>query len=170
MPLSRISVATSTATVTQGASTSFPEANLNLAPLPPNLVAPEVHMPEGWNAIPGARGCSRHNCDMRKHHADMTQNGVSRVYGLSSQPREYQDALAKALRLPYPLMTDPEMVLASILNLPTIHAGDLTAYQRLALIINDGTVEHVFFPVFPPDHHAQVVLDWLSKNPESRNS
>lgn len=128
----------------------------------PMTGSPEVDMPEGWDAIPGARGCSPHNCDMRNHYADLMQNGVSRVYGLSSQPVEYQDALTQALRLPYPLLTDEALELVSALRLPTISADDLTVYQRLALIIDNGVIEHVFFPVFPPDRHAQVVLDWLS--------
>ncbi|WP_147051527.1 redoxin family protein, partial [Microbacterium saccharophilum] len=111
-----------------------------------------------------------HNCDMRNHYADLMQNGVSRVFGLSSQAIEYQKALAGALRLPYPLLTDEAMELATALQLPTISAGDLTVYQRHALIVNDGVIEHVFFPIFPPDQHAQVVLDWLADNPEDMSA
>lgn len=136
----------------------------------PMTGAPEADMPEGWDAIPGARGCSPHNCDMRNHYAELMQNGVNRVFGLSSQPAEYQEALAQALRLPYPLLTDEAMELGSSLQLPTISAGGLTVYQRLALLINDGVIEHVFFPVFPPDQHAQVVLEWLAANAQSESS
>ncbi len=132
----------------------------------PMTGAPEVDMPQGWDAIPGARGCSPHNCDMRNHYADMMQSGVSRVFGLSSQPLEYQSALAETLRLPYPLLTDEALELATVLRLPTICAGDLTVYQRLAMIVNDGVIEHVFFPIFPPDQHARVVLDWLEEHME----
>lgn len=131
----------------------------------PMTGAPDVDMPEGWDAIPGARGCSPHNCDMRNHYADLMQRGIHRVFGMSSQPLEYQEALARALRLPYPLLTDTAMLVGASLRMPTISAGDLTVYQRLALVINDGVIEHVFFPVFPPDRHAQVVLDWLAENP-----
>lgn len=131
----------------------------------PMTGAPEQDMPEGWDAIPGARGCSPHNCDMRNHYADLVQSGVQRVFGLSSQPRSYQHALVEALRLPYPLLTDENLALAESPGLPTFTAGDLTVYRRLALLMRNGRIEHVFYPVFPPDEHARVVLDWLAANP-----
>ncbi|MCC9205001.1 redoxin family protein [Arthrobacter sp. zg-Y769] len=131
----------------------------------PMTGSPEQDMPEGWDAIPGARGCSPHNCDMRNHYADLVQAGVRRVFGLSSQPGSYQQALVGALRLPYPLLTDEELSLAADPGLPTLTAGDLTVYRRLALLIRDGRIEHVFYPVFPPDQHAGVVLDWLANHP-----
>ncbi|MDR6868388.1 DNA-binding transcriptional MerR regulator/peroxiredoxin [Microbacterium resistens] len=131
----------------------------------PMTGAPEQDMPDGWDAIPGARGCSPHNCDMRDHYVELVQAGVQRVYGLSSQPAAYQRALVEALRLPYPLLTDETLSLAADPGLPVLRAADLTVYRRLALIVLDGVIEHVFFPIFPPDRHAQVVLDWLRANP-----
>lgn len=131
----------------------------------PMTGAPGHDMPDGWDAIPGARGCSPHNCDMRNHYTDLVQAGIGAVYGLSSQPIEYQKALADALRLPYPLLTDGELTLHTAIGLPTFSAGDLTVYRRLALVITKGVIEHVFYPVFPPDRHAQTVLDWLAGHP-----
>ncbi|KJC64643.1 MerR family transcriptional regulator [Agreia bicolorata] len=128
--------------------------------------SPEQDMPDGWDAIPGARGCSPHNCDVRDHYADLIQAGVRRVFGLSGQPVAYQQALAEALRLPYPLLTDERMLLAAASVLPTFSSGDVTAYRRLALIVRDNVIEHVFYPVFPADRHAQIVLDWLEAHPE----
>lgn len=132
----------------------------------PMTGSPEQDMPDGWDAIPGARGCSPHNCDVRNHYADLIQAGVRRVFGLSGQPVAYQHALVEALRLPYPLLTDEGMLLAAASVLPTFSSGDLTAYRRLALIVRDDVIEHVFYPVSPPDRHAQVVLDWLQSHPE----
>ena len=132
----------------------------------PMTGSPEQDLPDGWDAIPGARGCSPHNCDMRNHYADLLQAGVQRVFGLSSQPRAYQDALVEALRLPYPLLTDEDLLLAEDPGLPTFTAGGLTVYRRMALLIRGGYIEHVFYPVFPPDRHAQVVLDWLAAHTE----
>lgn len=131
----------------------------------PMTGSPEQDMPDGWDAIPGARGCSPHNCDIRDHYADLIQAGVRRVFGLSGQPVAYQQALVEALRLPYPLLTDEGMQLAPSV-LPTFSSGDLTVYRRLAIIVSDSVIEHVFYPVFPPDRHAQVVLDWLETHPE----
>lgn len=131
----------------------------------PMTGSPEQDMPEGWDAIPGARGCSPHNCDMRNHYADLVQAGVRRVFGLSSQPSSYQHALVEALQLPYPLLTDEDLSLGRDPGLPTFTAGALTAYRRLALLIRDGWIEHVFYPIFPPDRHARVVLDWVTTHP-----
>lgn len=136
----------------------------------PMTGSPEQDMPDGWDAIPGARGCSPHNCDMRNHYTDLVQGGVRRIFGLSSQPSAYQHALVEALRLPYPLLTDEDRALAKNPGLPTFTAGGLTVYRRLALLIRDGRIEHVFYPVFPPDQHAQVVLDWLAANPADRTT
>jgi peroxiredoxin/DNA-binding transcriptional MerR regulator len=131
----------------------------------PMTGAPGHDMPDGWDAIPGARGCSPHNCDMRNHYAELVQAGISAVYGLSSQPVEYQSELVGALRLPYPLLTDSELILHDVIGLPTFSTEDLTVYRRLALVITGGIIEHVFYPVFPPDRHAQTVLDWLGQHP-----
>ncbi|MBY3989416.1 redoxin family protein [Rhodococcus fascians] len=131
----------------------------------PMTGAPGHDMPDGWDAIPGARGCSSHNCDMRNHYAELVQAGISAVYGLSSQPVEYQTDLVRALRLPYPLLTDNELTLHAAIGLPTFGAEDLTVYRRLALVVTGGIIEHVFYPVFPPDRHAQTVLDWLDEHP-----
>ncbi|GAB3053950.1 redoxin family protein [Sediminivirga luteola] len=131
----------------------------------PTTGSPEHDMPEGWDSIPGARGCSPHNCDMRNHYADLVRSGVRHVFGLSSQRAEYQQALVRALRLPYPLLTDESLVLAADPGLPVFTAGTLTVYRRLALVVDEGVISHVFYPVFPPDGHARVVLEWLNANP-----
>jgi peroxiredoxin/DNA-binding transcriptional MerR regulator len=128
----------------------------------PMTGAPGQDMPEGWDAIPGARGCSPQNCDIRNHFAELVQHGVNRVYGLSNQPAEYQRDLAEALRLPYPLLTDEALRLSDDPGLPTFSAGGLTLFSRQTLLLRDGTIEHVFYPVFPPDRHARVVLDYLA--------
>lgn len=132
----------------------------------PMTGSPERDMPEGWDAIPGARGCTLNNCDFRDHYADLLRSGIRRVYGLSSQHMDYQQGVAKALGLPYPLLTDEELRLANDPGLPTFVAGDLTLYRRQTLVVLDGVIEHVFYPVFPPDQHAKQVVAWLQENPK----
>lgn len=127
----------------------------------PMTGVPGRDMPDGWDSIPGARGCTSQNCDMRDHYAELVQAGVDRVLGLSSQPLAYQHQVAEALRLPYPLLTDEGLDLAEDPGLPTFTVGDLTLYRRQALVLVDGVVEHVFHPVFPPDKHAETVLRWI---------
>jgi peroxiredoxin/DNA-binding transcriptional MerR regulator len=126
---------------------------------------PDTDLPEGWNNIPGARGCTSEACDFRDHHGDLTAAGATHVFGLSSQSTVYQKEVADRLRLPFPMVSDTGFRLAATLGLPTFEAGGVRLYKRLTLVIRDGVIEHVFYPVFPPDKHAQQVLRWLQDHP-----
>jgi peroxiredoxin len=127
---------------------------------------PGVDLPAGWDAIPGARGCTTEACDFRDHHAELRQAGAARVFGLSSQTTDYQAELVERLRLPFPMLSDPDFALADALRLPTFTApGQGRLHTRLTLVVRDGRVEHAFYPVFPPNTHAQQVLTWLREHP-----
>jgi peroxiredoxin len=127
---------------------------------------PGVDLPRGWDEIPGARGCSTEACDFRDHFAELREAGVSRVFGLSSQEPEYQGEVAGRLRLPFVMVSDPGFALAAALGLPTFAAsGHERLYKRLTLVVDEGRIEHVFYPVFPPNTHAQQVLAWLRGHP-----
>lgn len=127
---------------------------------------PGVDLPEGWDSIPGARGCSTEACSFRDHFDDLRHAGTGQVFGLSSQSREYQAEVADRLALPFAMLSDEELSLAGALNLPTFSApGHDRLYTRLTLVALDGRIEHVFYPIFPPNTHAQQVLDWLNQHP-----
>ncbi|SDP76210.1 Peroxiredoxin [Actinopolyspora xinjiangensis] len=126
---------------------------------------PGLDLPEGWDSIPGAHGCTSEACDFRDHHRDLLAAGAVGVFGLSSQETDYQRELVERLRLPFPVLSDPTWSLARALGLPTFEAGGLTLYRRLTLVVRGGVVEHVFYPVFPPEEHAEQVLAWLRDNP-----
>jgi peroxiredoxin/DNA-binding transcriptional MerR regulator len=126
---------------------------------------PDTDLPDGWDAIPGARGCTPEACDFRDHHQDLTAAGGARVFGLSSQDTTYQQELVDRLRLPFSMLSDTDFRLANALSLPTFEAGGTRLYKRLTLIVRDEKIEHVFYPVFPPNEHAQQVLTWLLNNP-----
>jgi peroxiredoxin len=123
---------------------------------------PGVDLPEGWDSIPGARGCTPETCGFRDHYGELTAAGAESVYGLSSQSTDYQAELAGRLGLPFEILSDTGRELAEALDLPTFTAGDQRLYSRLTLVIADGRIEHVFYPIFPPDEHAAQVLAWLS--------
>jgi peroxiredoxin len=126
---------------------------------------PGVDLPDGWDSIPGARGCSTEACDFRDHYAELREAGVSRVYGMSSQSPEYQAEVVERLHLPFVMLSDAGFAVADALALPTFAApGHERLYTRLTLIVRDGRIEHVFYPIFPPNIHAQEVLDWLRLN------
>ncbi|MFC4907480.1 MerR family transcriptional regulator [Actinomadura gamaensis] len=126
---------------------------------------PGTDLPDGWDAIPGARGCTPEACGFRDHHRDLLAAGASGVFGLSSQDTGYQREVVDRLHLPFAMLSDPALSLARTLNLPTFEAGGLTLYKRLTLIVRDGVIEHVFYPIFPPGEHAGQVLAWLRDNP-----
>jgi peroxiredoxin len=125
---------------------------------------PGVDLPNGWDAIPGARGCTPEACGFRDHHTDLQAAGAHAVYGLSSQSTEYQAELADRLRLPFSLLSDPDLALAEALDLPTFEADGKRLFSRLTLIVTDGRIEHAFYPIFPPDQHAAEVLEWLRRH------
>jgi peroxiredoxin len=125
---------------------------------------PGVALPEGWDQIPGARGCTPESVGFRSHYQELTDLGAE-VYGLSSQnPGEQAEAAAR-LALPFPLLSDSGLALAEQLRLPTFPAGGVVRYRRVTLVLNLGRIEHVFYPVFPPDQHAAEVLAWLREHP-----
>lgn len=129
---------------------------------------PGVELPEGWDLIPGARGCTPESCGFRDHHAELREAGAERVFGMSSQDPGYQAEAVSRLGLPFPMLSDPGFALADALDLPTFSAADHDRlYSRLTLIIRDGTIEKAFYPVFPPNEHAGEVLAWLRASPAS---
>lgn len=126
---------------------------------------PGVELPEGWDAIPGARGCSTEACGFRDHFRELRQAGIERVYGLSSQSLEVQREVVERLALPFPMLSDEGFGVADDLRLPLISApGHPRLYARLTLVVVGGLIEHVFYPVFPPNTHAEQVLSWVLEN------
>jgi peroxiredoxin len=127
----------------------------------PRTGRPGEPNPDGWDAIPGARGCTPQTCAFRDHFAELQSLGVAHLYGLSTQNTAYQRELAQRLHLPFPILSDEHLVLTKALSLPTFSTNGMTLLKRLALILRDGVIEHVFYPVFPPDQNAADVVTWL---------
>jgi peroxiredoxin len=126
----------------------------------PRTGRPDQELPPGWNAIPGARGCTPETCGFRDRHEQFADLGA-RVLALSTQDTDYQREMAARLRLPFAVLSDSALRLVRVLRLPTFEVDGMTLMKRLTLVISDGQIEHVFYPVFPPDTHAGEVLDWL---------
>jgi peroxiredoxin len=127
----------------------------------PRTGIPGVDNPKGWDLIPGARGCSPQSCSFRDHFRELKVEGVGHLFGLSTQDSAYQAEAASRLHLPFPILSDEHLALAGALRLPTFETSGMTLLKRLTLVINDGVIEHVFYPVFPPDRNASEVLEWL---------
>jgi peroxiredoxin len=125
----------------------------------------KISLVDDWDMIPGARGCTPQTCSFRDLFADLKAAGAGRVFGLSTQSNAYQAEMAARLHLPFPVLSDEKLELSEALQLPTMEVAGLTLIKRLALIVDDGRITHVFYPVFPPDRNAGDVLAWLKQNP-----
>jgi peroxiredoxin len=115
-----------------------------------------------WDAIPGARGCTPESCGFRDHFRELRAAGASLVFGLSTQDTDYQREAAERLHLPFALLSDADLEMTKALRLPTFEAAGQTLLKRFTLVVSDARIEHVFYPVFPPDRHPEEVLVWLS--------
>ena len=126
----------------------------------PLTAQPGRALPAAWDEIPGARGCTPQSCAFRDHHRELGALGAT-VYGLSTQDSEYQQEAVTRLHLPYPLLSDAQRTFAKALDLPLFEVNAMILIKRLTLIIEEGKIRKVFYPVFPPDRNVQDVLEWL---------
>ena len=123
----------------------------------------DVALPDDWDAIPGARGCTPQACSFRDHYAELNSLNTG-VFGLSTQTTGYQQEARDRLHLPFQLLSDSTLQLKQLLRLPTFTAGGMELYKRLTMIIENQQIVKVFYPVFPPDRNADDVLAWLRSN------
>jgi peroxiredoxin len=126
----------------------------------PRSGRPGVPSLEGWDAIPGARGCTPQSLGFRDAHRRFEELGAE-VAGLSAQTLDDQQEFAERNAIPYPVIADPGLKLAQALRLPTFDVEGFTLYKRLALVVQACAIAKVFYPVFPPDENARDVLAWL---------
>jgi peroxiredoxin len=127
----------------------------------PRSGRPGQALPTGWDAIPGARGCTPQSCGFRDHFAEMKTLGVMALYGLSTQDSAYQRELVERAHLPFAILSDADLTLTRAMRLPTFEVDGMVLIKRMAWVIDGGVLTKVFYPVFPPDRSAQEVVDWL---------
>jgi peroxiredoxin len=125
----------------------------------------KIALVDDWDMIPGARGCTPQTCAFRDLFAELKAAGAAHVFGLSTQSNAYQTEMASRLHLPFAVLSDEKLEMTRALKLPTMEVAGLTLIKRMALIIDDALITHVFYPVFPPDRNAGDVLAWLKENP-----
>jgi peroxiredoxin len=127
----------------------------------PRTGRPGQAPPTGWDGIPGARGCTPQSCSFRDHFAELKRLGVAQLFGLSTQDLDYQREAVERLHLPFAILSDADLKLTHALGLPTFQADGMTLIRRMAWVIDDGVIAHVFYPVFPPDKSAEEVVAFL---------
>lgn len=130
----------------------------------PRTGRPDRDPPAGWNSIPGARGCTPQTCAFRDYHQEIRQLGAV-VFGLSTQDTEYQQEMVQRLGVPFEVLSDADLRFALALRLPTFSEHDMVLIKRLTLIVAEGLIEQIFYPVFPPDENAVEVIRWLRLPP-----
>lgn len=124
---------------------------------------PNIALPDGWDSIPGARGCTPQSCSFRDYADELTKLNAN-IFGLSSQTTEYQLEVKNRLHLPFELLSDTSFLLKESLGLPTFYVGNIERYKRLTMIIDNGQIVKTFYPVFPPDKNVDDVIDWLKNH------
>jgi peroxiredoxin len=130
----------------------------------PRTGEPDRDPPPGWNDIPGARGCTPQTCAFRDVHQEIRDLGAE-VFGFSTQSTEYQREMVDRLHVPFEVLSDERLEMTNALRLPTFSIAGMTLTKRLTMIVRDGVIEHVMYPVFPPDRNAEDVLAWLRAHP-----
>lgn len=130
----------------------------------PMTGVPGKPLPDNWDAIPGARGCTPQACNFRDHNQQFVELGTE-VFGLSTQTPEYQREMAERLHLPFEVLSDATFELCDALRLPTFVVVGTRLLKRLTMVVRDGRIEHVLYPVFPPNESADEVLRWLKSHP-----
>jgi peroxiredoxin len=134
----------------------------------PRTGVPEYPPGADWDAIPGARGCTPHSCGFRDLRGEFEAMGIA-VFGLSTQTTEFQQEFAARNHFPFPILSDAGLELTRAMRLPTFEfdiagmggGGPDTLLRRMAWYVKNGVIEHVWYPVFPPDKNAEIVLAWL---------
>lgn len=127
----------------------------------PRTGAPNETVPDEWNNIPGARGCTPQACSFRDASDEFLQLGVSHIFGVSTQDTSYQQELKQRVHLPYQILSDEKLEMIKGLKLPTFEFQGMTLIKRLTLAVEDGKIVQVWYPVFPSDKNAGEVLQWL---------
>jgi peroxiredoxin len=149
-------------TATNGAAVNLSKlAGRTVLYIYPRTGVPGTDLPPGWDEIPGARGCTPQSCGFRDHFADLKALGIAHLFGLSAQDSDYQREAVERLHLPFAILSDTDLKLGRAMKLPTFTTSGMTLFKRMALVIDDGTIAKVFYPVFPPDKNAEEVVAWL---------
>lgn len=118
-----------------------------------------------WDAIPGARGCTPQSCGFRDLAAEFAAEGV-RIAAVSTQDTAYQREFVERNHIPFEILSDAALGLTRALALPTFEfaaprGGCSTLIKRMAWHVEGGQIVKVWYPVFPPDRNAEIVLAWL---------
>ena len=124
---------------------------------------PDMPLPENWNSIPGASGCTLETCKFRDQYDDLIALNAVPI-GISTQTIEYNKEMTKRLGVQFDVLSDENLELKKTLNLPTFSIKNKIYLKRLTLIIEKKIVKKVFYPIYPIDKHVDDIIVWLKEN------
>ena len=130
----------------------------------PMTGVPGKELPEGWDKIPGARGCTPQSCSFRDNFSKLKKLGVNNIFGLSTQSTEYQKELATRLHLPYTILSDEKLEFSKKLKLPMFKVLKMNLLKRITLILKDNKIIKYFYPIFPPTKNIEDVINFFEKS------
>jgi len=130
----------------------------------PMTGVPGKELPEGWDEIPGARGCTPQSCSFRDNFSKLKKLGVNNIFGLSTQSTEYQKELATRLHLPYTILSDEKLEFSKKLKLPMFKVLKMNLLKRITLILKDNKIIKYFYPIFPPTKNIEDVINFFEKS------
>jgi len=122
---------------------------------------PDKPLPDNWDNIPGARGCTPQSCSFRDNFSQLKKLNVDNIFGLSTQNNQYQKEMVKRLSLPYQVLSDEKLEFAKQLNLPVFEVENMKLIKRITLVLNNNKIIKYFYPVFPPDKNVNDVIKFL---------
>ena len=117
--------------------------------------------PPRWDEIAGAHGSTPQALAYSSAYGQFRALGAA-VYGLSLQDTDWQREFAFRCSLPFPLLSDAARHFSRALDLPVFETGGVDCLERLTLIVCDGIIAQVRYPVAVPERDAEEVLASLA--------
>ena len=124
---------------------------------------PDKPLPDNWNNIPGAKGCTIQTCLFRDNYDEIiTLNAVP--IGISTQSIDDNKEMTNRLKIPYDILSDEKLELSDELNIPTFSVESKIFLKRITLIVEKKIIKKVFYPINDINKHIEEVLKWLKEN------
>ena len=124
---------------------------------------PNKILPQNWDQIPGATGCTSETCTFRDNYEELIKLNAIPI-GISTQSVEDLQEMTNRLLIPYDVLSDSEYFLMNELSIPNFKNKNKIYFKRITLIVEKNIVKKVFYPIFPPNKHINEVLQWLTTN------
>ena len=124
---------------------------------------PDRPLPDNWNNIPGAKGCTIQACSFRDNYDEIISLNAVPI-GISSQSVDDNKEMTNRLKIPYDVLSDEKLELSNELNIPTFLVDSKIFLRRITLIVEKKIIKKVFYPINDINKHIEEVLKWLKEN------